>query len=151
MLAPRAEIATRFTLQRSDMSVPLICEHGINTFGRARCNGKQRLQQPSGPSLPWAAAKSQADVRSAQRGVRPERSDRADAWFDRAGSTSQHQHLLASPSLKLSGARIRNYITQKRAKALATNALDAGGQRQTHSTPSGAATQTHKQKGSLGD
>ena len=29
------------------MSVPLICEHGINTFGRARCNGKQRLQQPS--------------------------------------------------------------------------------------------------------
>ena len=27
------------------MSVPLICEHGINTFGRARCNGKQRLQQ----------------------------------------------------------------------------------------------------------
>ena len=147
MLGPRAEIATRFTSQRPGMSPPLICELGINTFDRARCNSKQRLQ----PSLRQARQKTQAAVGSTQRGVRPERSDRADAWFDRAGSTSQHQHLLASPSLKLSGARIRNYITQKRAKALATNALDAGGQRQTHSTPSGAATQTHKQKGSLGD
>ena len=29
------------------MSLPLICELGINTFDRARCNSKQRLQQPS--------------------------------------------------------------------------------------------------------
>ena len=127
------------------MSLPLICELGINTFDRARCNSKQRLQQPS---LRLPRQKTQAAVGYTQ--TESLLSDRI-AWLDRAGSTSQHQHLLASPSLKLSGARIRNYITQKRAKALATNALDAGGQRQTHSTPSGAATQTHKQKGSLGD
>ena len=42
-------------------------------------------------------------------------------------------------------------ITRKRVKALATNALDAVGPPQTHLTPPGAATQTHKQKGSLGE
>ena len=52
MLGPRAEIATRFTSQRPGMSPPLICELGINTFDRARCNSKQRLQTL--PSLPSA-------------------------------------------------------------------------------------------------
>ena len=39
----------------------------------------------------------------------------------------------------------------ERAKALATNALDAVGQRQNALDAVGAATQTHEQKGSLGE
>ena len=91
MLGPRAEIATRFTSQRPVMTPPLICEHWINPFARARRNAKQRLQQPS---LRQATPKSQTAVVSTRSGVRFERSNRRDAWLDRAGSTSQHQHQL---------------------------------------------------------
>ena len=91
MLGPRAEIATRFTSQRPGMSPPLICELGINTFDRARCNSKQRLQQPSRHCSSRKVAESR---RFYSNRVPFERSNRTDAWLDRAGSTSQHQHLL---------------------------------------------------------
>ena len=127
------------------MSVPLICVAEINTFGRARCNCKQRLS----PGCLECRGKVAEAVGSTQRGVRPERSEGADAWFDRAGSRPHNTK--ASLSLKLLWAQGAKDITRKRVKALATNALDAVGPPQTHLTPPGAATQTHKQKGSLGE
>ena len=91
MLSPRAEIATRSTLQRPGMSLPLICELGINTFDRARCNAKQLLQQPS---RHLSSRQSRREPRFYSNRVPFERSNRTDAWVDRVGSTSQHQHLL---------------------------------------------------------
>ena len=75
-------------------------------------------------------------------------SDRiAPAVFTVRVAASQAKHLC----LKLIGRQGAKDITHGRVKAIAAVPLDAVGQPQTHSTPSGAATQTHKQKGSLGE
>ena len=126
------------------MSLPLTCELGINTFGRARCNGKQRLQRPS--------LRQPRQKRKQPSVLLKEESALSDSDRDKAWRTVRvrGRNTKASPlSLKLVRRQAAARIT-KRVKALAANTLDAVGQRQTHATPL-AATRTHKQKGSLGD
>ena len=68
----------------------------------------------------------------------------------RAGSSLASS--LATQSISLFKAhRAAGSHKLERAKALATNALDAVGQRQNALDAVGAATQTHEQKGSLGE
>ena len=91
-------------------------------------------------------AKPRVAVGSTYTGVRFERSDRAAAAARVRGRGRQ-----ASPlSLKRIRRQAAALITE-RAKALATNALDAVGQPQTHSTPSGQLHKLTKQEGSLGE
>jgi len=51
------------------MSLPLICELGINTFDRARCNSKQRLQQPQSAAGPGKRRKQPSVLLKEESGL----------------------------------------------------------------------------------
>ena len=103
---------------------------------------------PRPASQAGLAAKPRVAVGSTHPGVRFERSDRAAAAV-RVRGRGQHQSISSSQFKAHPAPGSRK--DHERAKALAANALDAVGQPQTRSTPSGQLHKLTKQEGSLGE
>ena len=137
-----AEIAGRL-----DMKVSVICEQESIRSTRAAAIAKQRLQEASlqpawhtpryrGNRAKWKAAvgilKQDSDL-----------SDRMALTVRVRGLTTQK----ASLCLKLIGRQEPQLYHATRAKAFATNALEAVGQRQAHSTPSGSRPSLKSRRG----